>query len=147
MGELPEEVIVENERGFTVLGYPLYSSKMLFPRFDPPQFQLYNKATGKMVSVAMNRIKVATSIDNIFPLNLNEYAVEGHWNADGDDYKWFVMMDANGTWDSDEQGWFYSWNFNNRRWKCKNGIVRRRIWIRLSAAHQLCPNHTACPAR
>ncbi|EDO16145.1 hypothetical protein Kpol_1070p28 [Vanderwaltozyma polyspora DSM 70294] len=129
---LPEEVIIENERGISVLGYPLFSSKLLVPQLDPPQFQLYNKLQNNLVSIVINRLNIVTSIEKIFPLNLNE---NNHNYHSTDNCKWFVLMDYNGTLDSDDQGWFYSWNFNNNRWKSKNGIVRRRIWIRMSSSN------------
>ncbi|CCE62287.1 hypothetical protein TPHA_0C01310 [Tetrapisispora phaffii CBS 4417] len=131
LDSLPEEVIIENERGFTMLGHTVYSSKMLVPKLDPPRFQLYNKFTKKIISILVNRTNLSKTIENIFPIKLVENLDSNTKNGGAYPFEWYVLVDNDGKLDNDDQGWFYSWNFRNEHWKNKNGIVRRRIWIRL----------------
>ena len=46
-------------------------------------------------------------------------------------YKWFVSMDHANRYDTDDQGWCYSWRFRSVRWKAHGGFVRKRYWVRL----------------
>ena len=127
------EIIVENQRGLTVLGYPLFSANLLLPTLDPPQFQLLckqevkeialHKTSGNVADITytLNKLshQVSSSFEHLYPLAFDEcYS----------DNKWYVYMSLA---DADDQGWCYSWNFHNRRWKSKNGFVRKRIWIKL----------------
>lgn len=108
------DVIVENQRGCTLLGYPLFSPKLLLRRLDPGNFQIVNREKRTLINIRGNR----RSIRDIFPL-------EG-----GDQCgKWFVDMRIG---DVDDQGWAYSWNFSHGRWRDGKGFVRRRIWVRHS---------------
>lgn len=114
------DVIIENQRGFTLLGYPFFSPKLLFPRLDPNNFQIMNREKGTLIDIRSNR----RSIRDVFPL-------EGYDRCG----RWFVDMRVGNV---DDQGWVYSWNFSHGRWRDGKGLVRRRIWVR----HSLDP---ACP--
>ncbi|CCD25966.2 Spo73p NDAI_0G01910 [Naumovozyma dairenensis CBS 421] len=120
----PKDIIIENERGLTFLGYPFYSPRLLIPRIDPPQFQIFIHSTGLLQCVSDDIIQ---SFQYFYPLE-SQFDEE---NAIKNDEKWFVMMDFKDRYDMDDQGWCYSWSFNNSRWKSKNGIVRRRVWVKL----------------
>lgn len=106
------DVIVENQRGFMLLGYPLFSPKLLLRRLDPSNFQIMNREKGTLFNVRDNR----RSIRDIFPLDCEDQCG-----------KWFVDMRIG---DVDDQGWAYSWNFSHGRWRDGKGFVRRRIWVR-----------------
>ncbi|CAI1951472.1 hypothetical protein SEUBUCD646_0E01300 [Saccharomyces eubayanus] len=126
---LPDDVLIENERGITLLGYPVFSPKILVPPFDPPQFQRLNTENGSLIPLSKNTI---SNFTELYPIDLATERVAGNGNSQ--QTKWFVLMDFDERYDSDDQGWCYSWNFNNSRWKSKNGLVRRRVWVRISAA-------------
>ncbi|GCE98022.1 hypothetical protein ZYGM_004581 [Zygosaccharomyces mellis] len=106
------DVIIENQRGFMLLGYPLFSPKLLLRRLDPSNFQIMNREKGTLFNVRDNR----RSIRDIFPLDCEDQCG-----------KWFVDMRIG---DVDDQGWAYSWNFSHGRWRDGKGFVRRRIWVR-----------------
>lgn len=108
-----EDIVVENQRGFTILGYPIFSSKLLIPRVDPPQFEIWSQEN-KHTEIGLGT--------EFYPLDLE---------TDTKKYKWFVAMEHRGQYDIDDQGWSYSWHFGSKRWKGKNGFVRKRVWVRL----------------
>lgn len=105
-------VIVENQRGITLLGYPFFSPKILLPRFDPSNFQMMNSEKGTLNDIRGSH----RSVKDVFPLDAGEEVG-----------RWFVDMRYG---DVDDQGWVYSWNFNHGRWRGRKGLVRRRIWVR-----------------
>ncbi|CCC70242.1 hypothetical protein NCAS_0E01720 [Naumovozyma castellii] len=119
---LPKDLIIENERGATILGYPLFSPRLLIPHIDPPQFQMIIPETGTLQCISND---IISSFHQLYPFGYDEEQEQAQ-------KKWFVMMDFKNRYDMDDQGWCYSWTFNNERWKSKNGIVRRRVWVRLS---------------
>ncbi|CAD6621657.1 HN1_G0001190.mRNA.1.CDS.1 [Saccharomyces cerevisiae] len=123
---LPEDVLIENERGVTLLGYPLFSPKILLPHVDPPQFQRLNTENGSLIALSKNTI---SNFIELYPIDLSTERTAG--SSSSQMTKWFVLMDYKEKYDIDDQGWCYSWNFNNSRWKSKNGLVRRRVWVRL----------------
>jgi hypothetical protein len=103
--EVDYDLLLENERGMSILGYPLFSPN-LFP-WDPAQFTTPQ-------GIQVNGLK-------LYPLPTNQW----HWLWD----KWYVVMAG----DTDDQGWMYSWRFRGRWWRGRMlfGSVRRRTWIRL----------------
>ncbi|CCF60679.1 hypothetical protein KAFR_0L00720 [Kazachstania africana CBS 2517] len=125
-----KNLIIENQRGLILLGYPFFSPSLLLPILDPPEFQLVflkDNLSNIAKITCLNKISNKTSncLDQLFPLD-SECVKEKQ--------KWYVLMACD---DIDDQGWCYSWTFNNRRWKSKNGIVRRRIWIKLPELNPL----------
>ncbi|ODV83715.1 hypothetical protein CANARDRAFT_29705 [[Candida] arabinofermentans NRRL YB-2248] len=103
------EVILENQRGATAFGIPLFSKKSLLFPLDPPTYQTLK---GSDVNIL-----------NLYPLPGRNWA----WAWDS----WHVLMIN----DVDEEGWMYSnVRFGSRKWKgvAKFGnFVRRRVWVRL----------------
>lgn len=103
------DLVVENQRGFYLLGLPFFSGKSLIEPLDPPQF---------------------TTINSTRVLNLKNYPIDNinyKWSWP----KWYILMSIN---DIDDQGFSYSWRFNSKKW-CgvfKFGyFVRVRFWIRV----------------
>lgn len=120
---LTNDIIIENQRGFSLLGYPLFSPDLLLPVFDPPNFQLLYLNNEKFLNILpISLSKNLNSMIDMYALNYNEK------NNNSNDSKWYVLMDSN---DMDDQGWYYSWNFHSKKWKSKHGVVRRRFWIKL----------------
>ncbi|SCU81494.1 LANO_0B03290g1_1 [Lachancea nothofagi CBS 11611] len=110
------DILVEHQRGMTVLGYPVFSPNLLIRGVDPPQFQLIGP-DGE--SVEKGEIKAGAGM---WPLDLNSRS---------GDFKWFVSMDHANRYETDDQGWSYGWRFRSKRWKASNGFVRKRFWVRL----------------
>lgn len=104
--EYSYDILIENERGAIILGFPFYT-KYMFP-CDPPNFTNVN----------------GSQITNLklFPLpDLN-------WSWTWD--KWYVIMSD----DTDDQGWIYSWRFGSNHWRGEQKFgcfVRKRLWLRL----------------
>lgn len=119
--DLPEDIFVENERGFTFLGYPIFSAKLLIPRLDPTNFQLVNSENGLLKNISNASVH---TIAGLYPLAKNEVKKR---EQEG----WFVLMEYEDKADMDDQGWVYSWHFGTDRWKSKHGFVRRRVWVKL----------------
>lgn len=112
------DLVVEHQRGLTILGYPAFTPNLLIHGLDPPQFQILI-ANGKTVDA--NEIVAGAGM---YPLDLNDNIK---------DYKWFVSMDHGGQYETDDQGWSYGWRFGSHHWKSKNGFVRKRFWTRMPA--------------
>lgn len=106
------DVIIENQRGITLWGYPFFSAKLLLRRLDPCNFQIMNREKGTLIDVRENH----RPVKEIFPLERPEEVG-----------KWFIDMRVG---DVDDQGWTYSWNFSHGRWRAEKGFVRRRVWVR-----------------
>ncbi|KAG7748834.1 hypothetical protein KL911_002210 [Ogataea haglerorum] len=102
------EVIIENQRGATVLGMPLYSRESLLYPLDPPKFQTLK---GHAI----------TSL-SLYPLPSRSW--RWSWN------NWFILMIQ----DVDQEGWVYSKvRFGSSKWKGIGrfgNFVRRRVWVR-----------------
>ncbi|AMD20644.1 HDL100Wp [Eremothecium sinecaudum] len=137
---ISEQVIVENQRGITLFGYPFFSSKLLIPKVDPPQF--HTEKDRQPISTATSNYYGNTNNKLLLPLNfkcsmgLTEEVGEGSAQVEcvgerDDEFAWFVSMDYHGNYDIDDQGWCYSWSFRSKYWKGKNGFVRKRFWVRL----------------
>lgn len=118
------DIITEHQRGMTVLGYPFFSPNLLLRGIDPPQFQLVG-ADGQ--TAEKGEIKPG---GGQWPLNL-------HAHARG--FKWFVSMNHANRYETDDQGWTYSWRFHSNHWKASRGFVRKRFWVRL---HEKSPDLT-----
>lgn len=116
--QLPEDIVVENQRGICLLGYPFFSAKLLVPRVDPTNFQLVNTKDGVLRNISNASIR---TVAELYPL-----VEKGNASL-----KWFVLMEFGEKVDMDDQGWVYSWHFSTERWKSKHGFVRRRVWARL----------------
>lgn len=103
--DIDYELIIENQRGLTLFGFPLFAPKF-FP-WDPPQY------------VTPKNVQVHGLV--LYPLPTEQW----HWIWD----KWHVTMIG----DVDDQGWKYAWNFNSKAWRGRTflGCVRRRVWMRL----------------
>lgn len=130
---LPEDIIIENERGISFLGYPFFSSKLLLPHVDPSNFQIINLEDRLLKNISNEFIH---SIGDLYPLTKNESKC-----CVNSTVKWFVLMDFKDKLDMDDQGWLYSWHFNSLRWKSKHGVVRRRVWVKLPDT--CCPIHSS----
>lgn len=104
--EYSYDILIENERGAIILGFPFYTKYML--PCDPPSFTNINGS--KITNL------------KLFPLpDLN-------WNWTWD--KWYVIMSD----DTDDQGWIYSWRFGSNHWRGEQKFgcfVRKRLWLRL----------------
>lgn len=108
-GDREIDVLYENQRGAFFFGYPLFSSNSLL-NFDPPAWL---NAQGKPSSV------------NITNAQVPDPSWEWAWTT------WYVDMSS----DVDEQGWQYSFMFQNKfPWHGTHpwlhSFVRRRRWIR-----------------
>lgn len=110
------DVLVENQRGWFILGYPFFSHNMLFS-LDPSPWT-YGPTN-----------KPAPGDVQSFPLP--DPSWDWTWN------RWYVDM----AYDVDDQGWSYSWRFASDVWHGSHvwfhSFVRRRRWIRLR--HRLIP--------
>ncbi|KAG7810573.1 hypothetical protein KL921_003068 [Ogataea angusta] len=102
------EVIIENQRGATLLGIPMYSRESLLYPLDPPKFQTL-------------RGHAITSL-NLYPLPSRSW--RWSWN------NWYILMIQ----DVDQEGWVYSKvRFGSSKWKGIGrfgNFVRRRVWVR-----------------
>lgn len=103
------EVIIENQRGATILGIKLYSGQSVLYPLDPPKYQTL---TGKNL----------TNL-SMYPEPANNW--KWCWK------KWHVMMIN----DVDDEGWIYSKvRFGSYKWSGVGrfgDFVRRRIWLRM----------------
>ncbi|SMN19956.1 similar to Saccharomyces cerevisiae YER046W SPO73 Meiosis-specific protein of unknown function, required for spore wall formation during sporulation [Maudiozyma saulgeensis] len=127
--DISNDIVIENQRGITLIGYTLYSPHLLIPRIDPPQYQIIyfdgkegdDREQAKITFTSLSN-KILHSFEQLYPMDfqLNETASKQH--------KWYVLMSVE---DTDDDGWDYSWSFRSKRWKYKNGLVRRRVWVRL----------------
>ncbi|KAF8429616.1 hypothetical protein EV426DRAFT_514505, partial [Tirmania nivea] len=103
------DVLYENQRGFFLCGIPLFSSKSLL-NLDPPPWQTRDF-----------KYSPVSILDKQTPDPSWEWA----WKT------WYVDM----TTDADDQGWMYSFSFNNYfSWHGTHvwfhSFVRRRRWLR-----------------
>ncbi len=109
------EFIIENQRGSTILGIPMYTSKSLLQPLDPPKFQTLN---GKALESTL-----------MYPLPGSNWCWV--WK------EWHILMLDN----MDENGWTYSsTGFRGRCWydaKCLGAFVRRRLWLRMAEEKKL----------
>lgn len=113
------EVLIENQRGWFLLGFPFFSANMLFPS-DPSPWTCgpsgFTPAPGDILS---------------FPLPTPAW--EWSWR------RWYVDM----AYDVDDQGWSYSWNFSSKSWHGSHvwfhSFVRRRRWIRVRERKRAAP--------
>ncbi|SCU78300.1 LAFA_0A05952g1_1 [Lachancea sp. 'fantastica'] len=110
------DIITEYQRGLTVLGYPFFSPNLLLRGIDPPQFQLVGP-DGQ--TAEKGEIKPG---GGQWPLDLHSHTR---------DFKWFVSMNHANRYETDDQGWTYSWRFHSSHWKASRGFVRKRFWVRL----------------
>ena len=124
-----DDIVVENQRGFTVIGYTLYSPHLLIPKVDPPQYQIVYYETDDDGKKDQTKIKFTTlskkilhSFEQFYPIDFQPD------DTSPKDYKWYALVSLK---DTDDDGWNYSWFFRNKRWKYRNGFVRRRIWVKL----------------
>lgn len=103
------DVVVQNQRGWFLIGYPFFSAKSLLP-FDPSE---WTSKSGHNLSVSIT--------DLVPPDDTWEWA----WR------RWYVDMSG----DVDDQGWCYSWRFGSQHWHGTHiwfrSFVRRRTWKRL----------------
>ncbi|AAS51815.2 ADL105Cp [Eremothecium gossypii ATCC 10895] len=135
-----EHIIVENQRGITLFGYPFFSNKLLIPKVDPPQF--HTEKEQQPISTTTSNYYGNTNNKLLLPLHFRytgTLGAEGTGRLRGrpasggsdDEFAWFVSMDYRGQYDIDDQGWCYSWSFRSKYWKGKSGFVRKRFWVRL----------------
>lgn len=132
--DISEDIVIENQRGITLIGYTLYSPHLLIPRIDPPQYQiLYFKVKegdpnddAKATFTSLSN-KILHSFEQLYPMDFQENEVTSR------QHRWYVLMSVENT---DDDGWDYSWSFRSKRWKYKNGLVRRRVWVRLPETEQ-----------
>lgn len=100
---------IESQRGWVLLGYPFFSSKLLLA-MDPRE---YSARDGSALG------------NHLCNVNLPDDTWEWVWP------RWYVDM-AN---DVDDQGWLYSWRFRSKDWKgyprIGRSFVRQRQWKRL----------------
>ncbi|ANZ73554.1 BA75_00586T0 [Komagataella pastoris] len=105
---LEYDMVIENQRGISLFGIPLYGGNSLVHPLDPPN---YETESGKPVNDF-----------ELFPLP----DLSWRWTWD----KWRVLMIG----DLDEQGWSYAYTrFRSHRWRGiyrVNNFIRRRLWIR-----------------
>ncbi|CCH60926.1 hypothetical protein TBLA_0D04300 [Henningerozyma blattae CBS 6284] len=132
LNSTPYDILVQNERGVTLFGYPFFSTSFLLPGVDPPSYQLslFDKSTihTKRSLVPLRNSSSLHSVTELYPVTTPLDAKE----------KWYVSMDwsgeiksGTGLADVDDQGWTYAWSFIADRWKSSKGLVRRRIWVKL----------------
>ncbi|CAL9734062.1 sporulation-specific protein 73 [Monosporozyma servazzii] len=147
------DIIVENQRGITLLGIPFFSSSFLLPTLDPPNYQLivsnFDTEDGNIVNKSIIPIPYhgigtprnkLNSFNELYPLpwvsedENNKYKVCNPRKKPG---KWYVKLNHNFVEKNallnncDDQGWIYGWRFRSKHWKERHGLVRRRIWIKL----------------
>jgi len=108
-GDSEVDVLYENQRGSFMFGMPLFSSQSLL-NFDPAP---WTNSFGRLSSV------------NITNAQVPDPSWEWAWNT------WYVDMSH----DVDEQGWQYSFMFQNKfAWHGTHpwfhSFVRRRRWLR-----------------
>lgn len=110
LSDIKFEFIIENQRGSTILGIPMYANQFLLQPLDPPKFQTLN---GKALESVI-----------MYPLPGTDW--EWAWN------EWHILMLNN----VDENGWTYSrTSFGSKRWNSSRYLgkfVRRRIWLRMA---------------
>lgn len=103
-------VLIENQRGWFILGFPFFSSNMLVPT-DPKSWTC--GATGRPAP------------GDISSYPLPDPTWDWTWS------RWYVDM----AYDVDDQGWSYSWRFRSDTWHGSHvwfhSFVRRRRWIRV----------------
>lgn len=103
-------VLVENQRGWFILGFPFFSANVLMPT-DPEPWTC--GATG------------SPATGDITCYHLPDPTWEWTWPS------WYVDMAR----DVDDQGWSYSWRFCSDTWHGSHiwfhSFVRRRRWIRV----------------
>lgn len=102
------DILYENQRGWFLCGIPLYSSRSLLP-IDPPSWQ--------------------TATFQYSPVNItNAQPPDPSWVWAW--RTWYVDM----SYDVDEEGWQYSFNFGQWAWHGTHpwfhSYVRRRRWLR-----------------
>lgn len=108
------DYIIENQRGWKLIGIPVYSYKALWPIIDPPHYQTIHGG------------KVNTINHNLSTYPLPDINWKWVWE------NWYIFMIN----DIDDQGWFYSYVFfkDKNNWNGKSNLlkfVRKRIWMRL----------------
>jgi hypothetical protein len=106
------EVLIENQRGWFLFGFPFFSANTLFP-LDPSPW-------------TCGPAGATTAPGDISSFPLPAPGWEWVWS------RWYIDM----GYDVDDQGWSYSFNFgSNSRWHGSHvwfhSFVRRRRWIRL----------------
>lgn len=111
--EYKYDLLIENQRGVTLFGIPLFLKNGLLPILDPSNFQLINGQNYKLIN------------DLLINYPLPDLNWSWYWD------NWYILM-LN---DVDDQGWIYSKiDFQSKHWKGKyyfGNFVRRRIWVRL----------------
>lgn len=118
------DLLIENERGLILFGYPLFNKNLLISNFDPPPFtNIFNEK--------VNISHSGTSTGSItYNMNLIPIVNGSNWSWSWD--KWHILMLND---DIDDQGWLYSGvSFHSRvNWRGRYRIgdnVRKRYWIR-----------------
>lgn len=144
MRRIAEQIIVENQRGIALFGYPFFSNKLLIPKVDPLQF--HTEKDQQPISTVTSSYCGNTNNKLLLPLNFlcsrsvteekGGTALFGCIGERDDEFAWFVLMDYQGKYDIDDQGWCYSWSFRSKCWKGKNGFVRKRFWVRLPTQNE-----------
>lgn len=153
--EETKDIIVENQRGITLLGVPFFSPSFLLPGLDPPNYQLIisNSLGGNSDPKNKSIIPInyrsgdnprnkLNSFDYLYPLPWNpvtncENNINNLPQKNNKHGKWYVKLNHDMVEDEpllnycDDQGWIYSWRFRSNHWKDRNGLVRRRIWVKL----------------
>lgn len=104
------QVLVENQRGWFILGFPFFSSNVLMPT-DPVPWTSGNNGSPSPGGIACYQ--------------LPDPSWKWTWP------QWYVDM----AYDVDDQGWSYSWRFGSDTWHGSHvwfhSFVRRRRWIRV----------------
>lgn len=124
------EVVIENQRGITLFGFMWYSPHLLVPKVDPPQYQIVYFEENKehngdySINISLSKLsnRILRSFEPFYPLDFVAPGVQLP------ETKWHILMSIE---DTDDDGWNYSWAFGSRHWKYRNGLVRRRVWVRL----------------
>ncbi|ODQ80069.1 hypothetical protein BABINDRAFT_28536, partial [Babjeviella inositovora NRRL Y-12698] len=110
------DFVVENQRGMTLFGIPMFSKHSLLEPLDPPSYQSVN--TNNDVLQGYHR-----AILELYPLP--DLLWDWAWDS------WCILMNN----DVDDQGWIYlRFFFQSSLWHGKSKLgnfVRRRIWVRL----------------
>lgn len=124
------EVVIENQRGITILGFAWYSPHLLVPKMDPPQYQIVYFEEGiddsgaYNVNISLTKLsnRILRSFEHFYPLDFVPPGVHVP------ETRWHILMSIE---DTDDDGWNYSWAFGSKHWKYRNGFVRRRVWVKL----------------
>ncbi|ODQ65809.1 hypothetical protein NADFUDRAFT_24734, partial [Nadsonia fulvescens var. elongata DSM 6958] len=123
------DFLLENQRGWSIIGQPYYSSNTLIQHFDPPPWTIGNGLDYNDSKFEKNNTKRSrgfeTAPGGIYDYPLPDPTWEWKWNT------WYVDMSG----DVDDNGWSYSFRFGSNTWHGTNiwfhSWVRRRKWKRV----------------